>query len=251
MRFFREKEEIRRSLEKFTAELACASVTLLQNCTVPFARNPNKSQQEVGVASVPLSAHRPRPLPEAATQTPPPLSTRSVGLRATPPPASLRTQCRVLLRYVTATHSTADKHAAQKSLLSKRDPGPQDVPQFSTVTISTGSPSAGPLKKVAIARDKEGQQKSYGFVCFKHRESVPYAIALLDGIWLYGQPIRLKHRYGLWAELPAVPPRCTPSAVLASTTALAGFGVPPVGIGTPKAEPTLPAEHRYPRGCGA
>ncbi|XP_018590258.2 RNA binding motif protein 11 [Scleropages formosus] len=55
---------------------------------------------------------------------------------------------------------------------------------------------AGPLKKVAIARDKEGQQKSYGFVCFKHRESVPYAIALLDGIWLYGQPIRLKHRYG-------------------------------------------------------
>uniref|UniRef100_A0A8C9WQS5 RNA binding motif protein 11 n=1 Tax=Scleropages formosus TaxID=113540 RepID=A0A8C9WQS5_SCLFO len=63
---------------------------------------------------------------------------------------------------------------------------------------------AGPLKKVAIARDKEGQQKSYGFVCFKHRESVPYAIALLDGIWLYGQPIRLKHRYGGSLRLPAL-----------------------------------------------
>ncbi|MFT7800318.1 splicing regulator RBM11, partial [Arapaima gigas] len=55
---------------------------------------------------------------------------------------------------------------------------------------------AGPLKKVTIARDKEGRQRSYGFVCYKHREAVPYAIALLDGIWLYGRPIRLKYRCG-------------------------------------------------------
>ncbi|XP_036381728.1 RNA binding motif protein 11 [Megalops cyprinoides] len=55
---------------------------------------------------------------------------------------------------------------------------------------------AGPLKKVTIARDREGRQRSYGFVCYKHREAVPYAIALLNGTWLYGRPIRLQYRSG-------------------------------------------------------
>ncbi|XP_053312791.1 splicing regulator RBM11 [Spea bombifrons] len=55
---------------------------------------------------------------------------------------------------------------------------------------------AGPLTKVNIARDKEGNLKSFGFVCFKHTESVPYAIALLNGIRLYGRPINLQYRFG-------------------------------------------------------
>ncbi|XP_023693674.1 RNA binding motif protein 11 isoform X2 [Paramormyrops kingsleyae] len=55
---------------------------------------------------------------------------------------------------------------------------------------------AGPLERVTIARDKEGRQKSYGFVCYKHKEAVPYAIALLNGTWLYGRPIKLQYRYG-------------------------------------------------------
>ncbi|KAJ8390626.1 hypothetical protein AAFF_G00102320 [Aldrovandia affinis] len=55
---------------------------------------------------------------------------------------------------------------------------------------------AGPLKKVTIARDREGRQRSYGFVCYKHQESVPYAIALLNGIRLYGRPIRLQYSSG-------------------------------------------------------
>ncbi|KAJ8347860.1 hypothetical protein SKAU_G00264490 [Synaphobranchus kaupii] len=55
---------------------------------------------------------------------------------------------------------------------------------------------AGPLKKVTIARDREGRQRSYGFVCYKHQEAVPYAIALLNGIRLYGRPIRLQYSSG-------------------------------------------------------
>ncbi|XP_058884651.1 splicing regulator RBM11-like isoform X1 [Acipenser ruthenus] len=55
---------------------------------------------------------------------------------------------------------------------------------------------AGPLTRVTIAKDKDGKQKSYGFVCYKHREAVPYAIALLNGIRLYGRPIKLQYRFG-------------------------------------------------------
>ncbi|XP_029433718.1 splicing regulator RBM11 [Rhinatrema bivittatum] len=55
---------------------------------------------------------------------------------------------------------------------------------------------AGPLIKVNIVKDKEGNPKSFGFVCFKHTESVPYAIALLNGIRLYGRPIKLAYRSG-------------------------------------------------------
>ncbi|XP_015197630.2 splicing regulator RBM11 [Lepisosteus oculatus] len=55
---------------------------------------------------------------------------------------------------------------------------------------------AGPLTKVTIAKDKDGRQRSYGFVCYKHREAVPYAIALLNGICLYGRPIKLQYRLG-------------------------------------------------------
>ncbi len=31
---------------------------------------------------------------------------------------------------------------------------------------------------------------------YKHAEAVPYAVALLNGIWLYGQPIRLRQKTG-------------------------------------------------------
>lgn len=58
------------------------------------------------------------------------------------------------------------------------------------------SSQAGPVQKVIIPKDRDGNQKSYGFVYYKHAEAVPYAIALLDGIWLYGCPITLRHHYG-------------------------------------------------------
>ncbi|XP_049641467.1 splicing regulator RBM11 [Suncus etruscus] len=55
---------------------------------------------------------------------------------------------------------------------------------------------AGPLTKVTICKDREGKPKSFGFVSFKHMESVSYAIALLNGIRLYGRPINVQYRFG-------------------------------------------------------
>ena len=66
---------------------------------------------------------------------------------------------------------------------------------------------AGPLTKVTICKDREGKPKSFGFVCFKHPESVSYAIALLNGIRLYGRPIKVQYRFGrfsCWWNLPSV-----------------------------------------------
>uniref|UniRef100_A0A8C8A9C0 Splicing regulator RBM11 n=1 Tax=Otus sunia TaxID=257818 RepID=A0A8C8A9C0_9STRI len=62
---------------------------------------------------------------------------------------------------------------------------------------------AGPLTKVTICKDKEGKPKSFGFVCFKHKESVPYAIALLKGIRLYGRPIKVQYQFGMFSSLNA------------------------------------------------
>nr|XP_056714864.1 splicing regulator RBM11 [Euleptes europaea] len=55
---------------------------------------------------------------------------------------------------------------------------------------------AGPITKVTVCKDKDGKPKTFGFVCFKHTESVPYAIALLNGIRLYGRPIKVQYRTG-------------------------------------------------------
>nr|XP_030128569.3 splicing regulator RBM11 [Taeniopygia guttata] len=55
---------------------------------------------------------------------------------------------------------------------------------------------AGPLTKVMICEDKEGKPESFGYVCFKHKVSVPYAKALLDGIHLYGRPITVQYWKG-------------------------------------------------------
>ncbi|GFQ65331.1 RNA-binding protein 7 [Trichonephila clavata] len=56
---------------------------------------------------------------------------------------------------------------------------------------------AGPLESVKIPKDKDGRQRNYGFVTFKHAISVPYSVALMGGISLYGKPIRLDARSGL------------------------------------------------------
>ncbi|XP_076799202.1 splicing regulator RBM11 isoform X3 [Arvicanthis niloticus] len=64
---------------------------------------------------------------------------------------------------------------------------------------------AGPLTKVTLCKDRDGKPKSFGFVCFKHPESVSYAIALLNGIRLYGRPINVQYRFGTmkwWSGLP-------------------------------------------------
>ena len=46
----------------------------------------------------------------------------------------------------------------------------------------------------SVARDKEtGRQKPFAFILFQHRESVKYAVFLLNNTALFGQNIKLQH----------------------------------------------------------
>ncbi|KAH0535513.1 RNA-binding protein 7 [Cotesia glomerata] len=53
---------------------------------------------------------------------------------------------------------------------------------------------AGPLEKVNIPKDRDGSQKSFGFVTFKHMVSVPYALNLFEGTTLFNRALMLKNR---------------------------------------------------------
>lgn len=53
---------------------------------------------------------------------------------------------------------------------------------------------AGPVRRVKIPKDKDGRQLTYAFVTFKHMESVPYALSLIQGIPLYERKLNLKPR---------------------------------------------------------
>ncbi|KAF8770748.1 RNA-binding protein 7 like protein [Argiope bruennichi] len=55
---------------------------------------------------------------------------------------------------------------------------------------------AGPLESVKIPKEKDGRQRNYGFITFKHAVSVPYSIALMDGLSLFGKPLLLNARSG-------------------------------------------------------
>lgn len=53
---------------------------------------------------------------------------------------------------------------------------------------------AGPLSGVKLMPDKPGG--IYAFITFKHTESVPYTINLMNGIQLFEKPLNLKPRNG-------------------------------------------------------
>ncbi|KAB5574710.1 hypothetical protein PHYPO_G00212160 [Pangasianodon hypophthalmus] len=55
---------------------------------------------------------------------------------------------------------------------------------------------AGPLIKVKIPKDNDGNSKQFAFVNFKHEVSVPYSMHLLSGIRLYGRQLNLQYRAG-------------------------------------------------------
>lgn len=55
---------------------------------------------------------------------------------------------------------------------------------------------AGPLIKVKIPKDNDGNSKQFAFVNFKHEVSVPYSMHLLSGIRLYGRQLNLQFRAG-------------------------------------------------------
>ncbi|PKU35034.1 rna-binding protein 7 [Limosa lapponica baueri] len=60
---------------------------------------------------------------------------------------------------------------------------------------------AGPVIKVKIPKDRDGRPKQFAFVNFKHEESVPYGLSLLNGIKLYGRPIKIQFRSGMTGVL--------------------------------------------------
>ncbi|KAF4531848.1 hypothetical protein B566_EDAN000874 [Ephemera danica] len=53
---------------------------------------------------------------------------------------------------------------------------------------------AGPVERVCIPKDKEGKLKNFGFVTFKHEESVLYAMQIMDGTTLFGRNLNMRNR---------------------------------------------------------
>lgn len=52
----------------------------------------------------------------------------------------------------------------------------------------------GPIERVAIPVDKDGNIKTFGFVTYKHLSSVNYALNLFTGTKLFGRELTLKNR---------------------------------------------------------
>ncbi|NWI59998.1 RBM7 protein, partial [Calyptomena viridis] len=68
---------------------------------------------------------------------------------------------------------------------------------------------AGPVITVKIPKDRDGRPKQFAFVNFKHEESVPYGLQLLNGIKLYGRPMRIQFRSGSSHAAQDVTPSCS------------------------------------------
>ncbi|NXS13562.1 RBM7 protein, partial [Neodrepanis coruscans] len=69
---------------------------------------------------------------------------------------------------------------------------------------------AGPVITVKIPKDRDGRPKQFAFVNFKHEESVPYGLQLLNGIKLYGRPMRIQFRSGSSHAAQDSSPSCSP-----------------------------------------
>ncbi|NXM74550.1 RBM7 protein, partial [Serilophus lunatus] len=69
---------------------------------------------------------------------------------------------------------------------------------------------AGPVITVKIPKDRDGRPKQFAFVNFKHEESVPYGLQLLNGIKLYGRPMRIQFRSGSSHAAQDASPSCSP-----------------------------------------
>ncbi|NXK86236.1 RBM7 protein, partial [Formicarius rufipectus] len=76
---------------------------------------------------------------------------------------------------------------------------------------------AGPVITVKIPKDRDGRPKQFAFVNFKHEESVPYGLQLLNGIKLYGRPMRIQFRSGSSHAAQDVNPPCSPLGATGAT----------------------------------
>ncbi|XP_071078703.1 RNA-binding protein 7-like [Haliotis cracherodii] len=70
---------------------------------------------------------------------------------------------------------------------------------------------AGPLDRVTIPKDKDGRNKKFAFINFRHEESVAYTMQLYEGIRLFGQYLRLQTRSGSSSLPSSSSPHNSPS----------------------------------------
>lgn len=49
----------------------------------------------------------------------------------------------------------------------------------------------GPVQRVIIPKDHDGRQRPYGFITYKHINSVKYALDLFDGTILFNRPLSM------------------------------------------------------------
>ncbi|XP_043286500.1 splicing regulator RBM11 isoform X1 [Venturia canescens] len=61
---------------------------------------------------------------------------------------------------------------------------------------------AGPLEEVKIPRDRDSRPRAYGFVTYKHDESVDYALELYKGTSLYGKELCIDKKIRPPSEQP-------------------------------------------------
>jgi RNA-binding protein 7 len=53
---------------------------------------------------------------------------------------------------------------------------------------------AGPIERVSIPKEKDGKNKTFAFVTYKHLIAVPYALHIFSGTKLFGRELTLKNR---------------------------------------------------------
>ncbi|NXK16314.1 RBM7 protein, partial [Arenaria interpres] len=102
---------------------------------------------------------------------------------------------------------------------------------------------AGPVIKVKIPKDRDGRPKQFAFVNFKHEESVPYGLSLLNGIKLYGRPIKIQFRSGSSHASHEGNPSSSPHGAASTSPS----GAPHPATNCSRYESRM----RYPRGLGA
>ncbi|XP_070172380.1 RNA-binding protein 7 [Polyergus mexicanus] len=52
----------------------------------------------------------------------------------------------------------------------------------------------GPVQKITIPKDRDGKQRTFAFITYKHIHSVEYALRLFDGTELYNRTLNMKLR---------------------------------------------------------
>jgi RNA recognition motif-containing protein len=52
----------------------------------------------------------------------------------------------------------------------------------------------GPLERVSIPKEKDGKNKSFGFVTYKHLVAIDYALNIFNGTKMFGRELMLKNR---------------------------------------------------------